>query len=78
MKTSTEKPPDAASENPDPEEKKVDEDELRPWRKNMKKLEDLVPGELSFRKVDKKLGRPAFSSEISIGALSSYPCHRRL
>ena len=43
MKASTEKPPD--EEKPEPEVKKVDEDEVRPWRKNMKKLEDQVPGE---------------------------------
>ena len=41
MKASTEKPLDEEK----PEVKKVDEDEVRPWRKNMKKLEDQVPGE---------------------------------
>ena len=34
-------------EPPEPEEKKVDENEERPWRKNMKKLEDHVPGKTS-------------------------------
>ena len=34
-------------EPPEPEEKKVDENEERPWRKNMKKLEDHIPGKTS-------------------------------
>ena len=42
-KASTEKIP----EPPEPEEKKVDKNEERPWRKNMKKLEDHIPGKTS-------------------------------
>jgi hypothetical protein len=44
MKTSTET--EVIDKPPEPEVKEVDENEQRPWRKNMKKLEDRVVGKI--------------------------------
>ncbi len=53
MKTSTET--EVVDKPPEPEVKEVDENEQRPWRKNMKKLEDQVVGKI-FRYLKREMG----------------------